>query len=67
MSWTPTRLQFTHDGTVVAHHHRPEAHQPGQGVPHPVHECLQFADGSLANAPLDSDSTVYVDYVRVWR
>lgn len=36
-------------------------------VPILSHEVLQFADGSVTNAPLDSSSTVYVDHIRVWQ
>ncbi|MEU2108562.1 family 16 glycosylhydrolase [Streptomyces sp. NPDC019507] len=66
-SWTPTRLRFTHDGTVVRTITDPKLVSRVREFPLLSHECLQFADDSLANAPLHSDSTVYVDHVRVRR
>ncbi|MFI1466470.1 family 16 glycosylhydrolase [Streptomyces wuyuanensis] len=67
MSWTPTRIQFTYDGKVVRTITDPKLISQVGEFPILSHECLQFADGSLADAPLDSDSTVYVDYVRIWQ
>lgn len=67
MSWTPSRIQFSYDGTVVRTLTDPKLISLVREFPILSHECLQFADGRLADAPLDSDSTMYVDYIRVWQ
>ncbi|MEU3305112.1 MULTISPECIES: glycoside hydrolase family 16 protein [unclassified Streptomyces] len=67
MSWTPTRIQFTYDGAVVRTVTDPKLISLVREFPILSHEVLQFADGSVTNAPLDSSSTVYVDHIRVWQ
>lgn len=67
MTWTPSQIQFTYDGAVVRTITDPKLISLVREFPILSHEILQFADGSATNAPLDFNSTVYVDYIRVWQ
>ncbi|MEU9861248.1 glycoside hydrolase family 16 protein [Streptomyces sp. NPDC047971] len=67
MSWTATQIRFTYDGTVVRTITDPKLISLVREFPILSHEVLQFADGAVENAPLDFNSTVYVDYIRVWQ
>lgn len=67
LEWTPTALKFFYDGTQVRTITDPNLISQVQEFPILSHEILAGADGSVANAPLDFNSTVYVDYVRVWQ
>ncbi|MEU8567441.1 glycoside hydrolase family 16 protein [Streptomyces pathocidini] len=67
LEWTPTALKFFYDGTQVRTITDPNLISQVQEFPILSHEILAFADGDVQNAPLDANSTVYVDYIRVWQ
>lgn len=67
LEWTPTELRFLYDGNVVRTVTDPNLISQVNEYPILSHEILEFADGVVQDAPLDSSSTVYVDYIRIWQ
>jgi beta-glucanase (GH16 family) len=67
MNWSPTSIQFSYDGKVVRTITDPVEISQVREFLIASNEVIAFAMGDIRNAPLDSTSTVYVDYVRVWQ
>ncbi|MEV5979483.1 glycoside hydrolase family 16 protein [Streptomyces sp. NPDC052114] len=68
LTWTPTRMQFLYDGTVVRTVTDPELISQVKEFPILSHEVLDnWADGSVHDEVFDWNSTMYVDYIRVWQ
>lgn len=68
LKWTPTQLRFLYDGTVVRTVTDPKLISQVKEFPILSHEVLDnWADGSVHDEVFDWNSTMYVDYIRVWR
>ncbi|WFR73523.1 glycoside hydrolase family 16 protein [Prescottella defluvii] len=67
LSWSPSVLEFRYDGRPVRTVKDPALISTVAGFPILSQEILQWAQGSITDAPLDRASTMYVDYVRVWQ
>ncbi|MFF0725919.1 family 16 glycosylhydrolase [Streptomyces sp. NPDC004134] len=68
LDWTPTRLQFTYDGTVVRTVTDPNLISQVKEYPLLSHEILdQWADGSIHDEIFDSRSSYWVDHIRIWK
>ncbi|GAB2636403.1 glycoside hydrolase family 16 protein [Prescottella soli] len=67
LSWSPSTLEFRYDGKPVRTVTDPALISTVAEFPILSQEILQWAQGSIADAPLDRASTLYVDYVRVWQ
>ncbi|SHN35885.1 Beta-glucanase, GH16 family [Streptomyces yunnanensis] len=68
LDWTPEVLRFFYDGKEVRTIEEPNLISQVKEFPILSHEILAGAEGSIADAPLnDVNSTVYVDYIRVWQ
>ncbi|WP_432164691.1 glycoside hydrolase family 16 protein [Streptomyces sp. bgisy031] len=67
LEWTPTSLKFLYDGAVVRTVTDPNLISQVQEFPILSHEILASSEGSVLDAPLDFNSTVYVDYIRIWQ
>jgi beta-glucanase (GH16 family) len=66
-SWTASQLTFSYDGTVVRTITDPDLISQVQEFAIASHEIIPYAQGNIADAPLDYTSTMYVDYVRIWQ
>jgi beta-glucanase (GH16 family) len=66
-SWTSTQLTFSYDGTVVRTITDPKLISQVSEFAIASHEIIPYAQGNIADAPLDFTSTMYVDYVRIWQ
>lgn len=64
--WTPDSLIFTFDGNIVRE--ITDQHLISQVREFPIlsNEIITFAQGNIHNAPLDANSTMYIDHVRIW-
>ncbi|MET7542259.1 hypothetical protein [Streptomyces sp. NPDC005507] len=58
---------MTYDGTVVRTITDPNLISQVREFPIVSHEVIPYAQGNVADAPLDYTSTMYVDYIRVWQ
>ncbi|MEU7581503.1 glycoside hydrolase family 16 protein [Streptomyces sp. NPDC041068] len=68
LRWTPAQLQFLYDGTVVRTVTDPKLISQVKEFPILSHEVLDnWADGSVHDEVFDWNSTMYVDYIRVWQ
>ncbi|MBA4863325.1 glycoside hydrolase family 16 protein [Streptomyces sp. PSKA54] len=67
LNWTATKMEFTYDGKVVRTVTDPKLISQVKEYPILSHEVLDWAEGDVTTAPLDYNSTMYVDYVRVWQ
>ncbi|MFD3479186.1 family 16 glycosylhydrolase [Streptomyces sp. NPDC058695] len=67
LDWTSTRMTFSYDGTVVRTVTDPNLISQVREFPIASHEVIPYAQGNIADAPLDYTSTMYVDYIRVWQ
>ena len=67
LNWTSTRMTFRYDGTVVRTITDPNLISQVREFPIASHEVIPYAQGNIADAPLDYTSTMYVDYIRVWQ
>ncbi|MFE0175337.1 family 16 glycosylhydrolase [Streptomyces sp. NPDC059002] len=68
LKWTATQLQFLYDGTVVRTVTDPRLISQVKEFPILSHEVLDnWADGSVHDEVFDWNSTMYVDYIRVWQ
>ncbi|WP_329126103.1 glycoside hydrolase family 16 protein [Streptomyces sp. NBC_01465] len=67
LNWTASKMEFTYDGTVVRTVTDPTLISQVAEYPILSHEVLQWAQGDVTQAPLDYNSTMYVDYIRVWQ
>jgi beta-glucanase (GH16 family) len=68
LNWTPDKLEFTYDGTVVRTVDDPRLISQVKEYPLLSHEVLdQWADGSIHDEAFDSSSSFYVDYIRIWQ
>ncbi|WP_157872165.1 glycoside hydrolase family 16 protein [Streptomyces silaceus] len=68
LTWTPTRMQFLYDGAVVRTVTDPGLISQVKEFPILSHEVLDnWADGSVHDEVFDWNSTMYVDYIRVWQ
>lgn len=66
MDWSPNTINFWYDGVIVYSISDPDLISDVPEFPILSHEIIPFAQGSILNAPLDTTSTMYVDYIRVW-
>ncbi|MFC6355538.1 glycoside hydrolase family 16 protein [Luethyella okanaganae] len=68
LNWTPTKLEFTYDGNIVRTVTDPTLISQVTEYPLLSHEILDmWADGSVHNEIFDWNSSMYVDYIRVWQ
>ncbi|MFF7573971.1 family 16 glycosylhydrolase [Streptomyces sp. NPDC008061] len=68
LNWTPTKLEFTYDGTVVRTVTDPKLISQVMEFPILSHEVLDnWADGSIHNETYEWTSNMYVDYIRIWQ
>lgn len=65
--WTPDRLSFYYDGTLARDVTDPILISQVDEFAIASHEVIPFAQGDIADAPLNATSRMYVDYVRVWQ
>lgn len=67
LTWTSTQQTFSYDGTVVRTITDPDLISQVPEFPIVSNEIIPYAQGDIHEAPLDSTSTMYVDYIRVWQ
>ncbi|MFF1568677.1 family 16 glycosylhydrolase [Streptomyces sp. NPDC058293] len=67
LNWAASKMEFTYDGTVVRAVTDTKLISQVKEYPILSHEVLDWAAGDVTTAPLDYQSTMYVDYVRVWQ
>jgi beta-glucanase (GH16 family) len=68
LNWTPTKLEFTYDGTIVRTVTDPAKISQVKEYPLLSHEILdQWADGSIHDEVFNWTSSMYVDYIRIWQ
>ncbi|WP_428949928.1 glycoside hydrolase family 16 protein [Streptomyces sp. cg35] len=67
LSWTGDYLKFLYDGQVVRTVTDPQQIPLVDEFIVISHEISAFPEGNIADETFDSGSTMYVDYVRVWK
>ena len=68
LNWTPSKLEFTYDGTVVRTVTDPALISQVSEYALLSHEVLDaWADGSIHDETFGPSSSMYVDYIRVWQ
>jgi len=65
--WTSTRLDFFYDGTLVRSITDPDLISQVPEFPILSNEVIGYAKGDIHDATFGPESSMYVDYVRIWQ